>query len=194
VGLANTERVRWPVVVGIGYCTHMASARASLLRMATVDGCAPTPRSDVLAGSTLPGPRSYPLYHRGAHGTFDDIVGPVYALIGIGVDAKSALSRADQVFLEHLGTAIVRIVPPDDDGWHGYCDLDFAYTAFLAAYRRQMVLVRPNGTIYGSVADLSDLPDLVAGCAQNWHKRDLPALCAAATSDDTHSGGYDPEA
>ena len=73
------------------------------------------------------------------------------------------LSRADQVFLEHLGTAIVRIVPPDDDGWHGYCDLDFGYTAFLAAYRWQMVLARPNGMIYGSAADLSDLPDLVAG-------------------------------
>lgn len=131
--------------------------------MATIDEYAPTPRSDVLAGSTLPGLRSYPLYHRGMHGTFDHIVGPAYALISIGVDAAAALSRADHVFLKHLGTAIVRIAPPDDDGWHGYCDLDFAYTAFLAGYRRQVILVRPNGTIYGSVADLSDLPDLVAG-------------------------------
>jgi hypothetical protein len=130
--------------------------------MSTDGRSVPTPRSDILAGSALSGRHSYPLFHRGVHGTFQDIAGPSYALISIGVDTRLELSRDDLAFLDHLGATIVRIVPPDDDGAEGYCDLDFAYTAFLAGYRRQAVLVWPDGTIHGSVADLTDLPDLVA--------------------------------
>lgn len=159
----NTEKVHRPAVVGISGRHHTRWVRASLLYMTIGDDYTPTPGSDVLAGATLPGRRSYPLFHRRVHGTLDDIIGPSFALIGIGVDAASALTRADQAFLEQMGAAIVRIVPPDDDGSDGYCDLDFAYTAFLAGYRRQVALVWPDGTIHGSVADLADLPDLVAG-------------------------------
>jgi hypothetical protein len=130
--------------------------------MSIDDGSGSAPRSDVLAGSVLTGLRGYPIFHRDVHGTFDDIAGPSYALISIGVDAWSALSADDQAFLGALGTATIRIVPPDDDGSDGYCDLDFAYTAFLAGYRRQAALTRPDGTIYGSVADLADLAELVA--------------------------------
>lgn len=97
------------------------------------------------------------------HGTFDDLVGPAHALLSIGVDAGSALPPADQAFLGSLGTALVRIVPPDGDASAGYCDLDFAYTVFLAEHQRQAALVRPDGTIFGSAAELAGLPALVAG-------------------------------
>lgn len=121
------------------------------------------PRSDALAGSLLPGRSSYPLFHHGVHGTFDDIVGPCYALISIGVDAKSALPPADQAFLGRVGIPVIRIVPPDGDATDGYCDLDFAYTVLLAGHGRQTALVRPDGTVCGSATDLAELPDLVAG-------------------------------
>jgi hypothetical protein len=120
------------------------------------------PRLDVLAGSSLPGRRSYPLFHCGVHGTFDDLIGPAHALLSIGVDASSALPPADRAFLGRLGTALVRIVPPDGDAAAGYCDLDFAYTVFLAAHQRRVALVRPDGTICGSAVDLAGLPALVA--------------------------------
>lgn len=131
--------------------------------MRIVEGNDSVPRPDALAGSTLPGRDSYPLFHRTVHGTLDDIIGPSFGLISIGVDARSALAPADQAFLAQLDAVIVRIVPPDDDGTDGYCDLDFGYTAFLASHRRQAVLVWPDGTIYGSVGDVAGLPDLVAG-------------------------------
>jgi hypothetical protein len=130
--------------------------------MSIVDGNGPMPRLDVLAGSPLPGRDSYPLFHRTVHGTLDDIIGHSFALISIGVDAGAVLSHADQAFLARLGAVIVRIVPPDGDGADGYCDLDFGYTAFLAGHKRQAALVRPDGTIQGSVDDVADLPDLVA--------------------------------
>lgn len=131
--------------------------------MNAVDMSAGKPCTDALAGSTLPGRRSYPLFHRGVHGTFDDIVGPAYALLVIGADAESALPPADRSVLKRLGAALVGIVPPDSDGRDGYCDLDFAYTAFLARHERRAALVRPDGTIRGSAVDLAGLPGLVAG-------------------------------
>lgn len=73
----------------------------------TIDGSG----SDVLAGSVLPGLRSYPLFHHGGHGTLREIVRWSYALISIGVDAWPSLSAGDQAFLTRLGTATVRIVP-----------------------------------------------------------------------------------
>ena len=128
------------------------------------DGARPgNPRRDVLAGSPLPGRCSYPLFHHGVHGTFDDFVGPAHALLSIGADAGSALPPAGRAFLGTLGTVLVRIVPPDGDAAAGYCDLDFAYTAFLAGYRRQAALVRPDGTVYGSAVEPAGLPALVAG-------------------------------
>jgi hypothetical protein len=148
-------------------------------------------RRDALAGASLPGRDSYPLFHRGAHGTFDDLVGQAYALLSIGVDAGSALPPADRAFLDRLGTVLVRIVPPDGDAAAGYCDLDFAYTVFLAGYQRQAALVRPDGTVFGSAVELTRLPGLVAGLRAELAARlTRPAFVSpAASGDDAASSG-----
>ncbi|MET7992135.1 hypothetical protein ABZU76_14640 [Amycolatopsis sp. NPDC005232] len=117
--------------------------------------------SDPLAGRALPGRFSYPVYHRGEHGTLAELIGDDHALISIGVDTETAFDATDRAFLDQLPCRFVRILPPDESGIGGYCDLDFAFTAVLAANRRQAAVVHPNGRIAGSVEAIEDLPSLL---------------------------------
>lgn len=122
----------------------------------------------MLAGQTMSEAHEYPLYRRG-------VIGPLHALIGrsrfavvcAGFDLRLMLPSESAARLDELGIAVVQLVPPDGDGERFYCDLDFAYTAFLAGHRQNAVAVRRDYSVCGfSRDDAEPLATLVASLCE----------------------------
>ena len=85
-------------------------------------------------------------------------------MLTAGVDPRAVLPPADLAFLDSLGAHYVPIVPAGagTDDSDAYADVGPGYLDYLAAHGCHAVIVRPDFYVYGSVADLTELPDLVA--------------------------------
>lgn len=90
---------------------------------------------------------------------YDDAFGRGFQLLSIGPDPLAGLSTAHKALLEHLQVNVVRL---SLDGAAGTCrDLSGKYHRFLGEAGLQAVLVRPDFYIYGGVAELGELPQLL---------------------------------
>jgi hypothetical protein len=110
--------------------------------------------TDNLAGRTLAEAPEYPLFHRGVIGPLHQLIGGAgFAVICRGFDLRLMLPAETAAELDDFGIEVVQLVAPDGDGARCYCDLDFAYTAFLVDHGRHAVAVRPDYSIVGSSLD-----------------------------------------
>ncbi len=113
---------------------------------------------DPLAGTPCP---QFRLAHQGRSGTFDEIVGPGFAVVALGRDPRAVLGAEALAVLAKIGAHLVQVVPPDIEGPDIYLDLDLGYTNFLTQHAMTALIVRPDHYVYAGVPILTDLGKLV---------------------------------
>lgn len=124
------------------------------------------------------------IVHDGRRLRYDDAFGAGFQLLSIGADPLAGLSTAHKALLEHLQVNVVRL---SLDGAAGTSrDLSGKYHRFLEEAGLQAVLVRPDFYIYGGVADLGELPQLLDALQRDlhlqWAAGDAPAQSPSLTA------------
>jgi 2-polyprenyl-6-methoxyphenol hydroxylase-like FAD-dependent oxidoreductase len=107
----------------------------------------------------------------GRVGLFDDIVGPVFAVITRDGDPRADLNASQ---LEALGRIRAAFVSLDPSAPGGVADLDGWLGDWLDGLGAAAVIVRPDFYVYGAVAEGEALPALV--------DRLLASLCSGVAS------------
>jgi hypothetical protein len=103
----------------------------------------------------------------GREALFDDIFGGArFSLVTHGGDARSVLGAEQLALLERLDASIVAIVSVDDGeageaGEWTATDIDGRYAAYFEEHGIAAFLARPDFYVFGAVAELSSLGDLV---------------------------------
>ncbi|KUH66710.1 hypothetical protein AU184_19400 [Mycolicibacterium novocastrense] len=105
----------------------------------------------------------FPLYHNGDIGSLSVLDDSVDVhLIVVDVNPAELLADHESTISGAVRLSTVWIVPPDGDGHNGYCDLDMAYSCYLADHQCVAMAVRHDGKVLGAISELSKLSDLVA--------------------------------
>lgn len=108
------------------------------------------------AGDALPQAR----VRRGGHeGRFDDIVGGGPLILGRNGDPAAALSEADRTFWRSLGGQIVQL----GDGENRMIDAEGRYGKLMDEYDCDVIVKRPDYTIFGACPTARELPALIGG-------------------------------
>jgi len=94
----------------------------------------------------------------GHDGRFDDIAGHGFMIVGRNGDPATALSLRDREYWSSLGGRIVRLGNGDGE----IVDLDGQYTGLMDAYGCDVILKRPDYTIFGACPTARELPALLA--------------------------------
>ncbi|MBI5395031.1 MAG: bifunctional 3-(3-hydroxy-phenyl)propionate/3-hydroxycinnamic acid hydroxylase [Verrucomicrobia bacterium] len=131
-----------------------AATRVPLLREAmSMRGAALQPRyragfvsRGALAGRYLPQPRV-----RASDGRellLDELLGPGFALVGVGCDPSLALNASSRAFLRHLGLNFVEIVDREPSKAGEAKDLGGAFARWLQRDGPQVFIVRPDRFVF----------------------------------------------
>jgi hypothetical protein len=91
-------------------------------------------------------------------GRFDDIAGHGFMIVGRNGDPAAALSPRDREYWSSLGGRIVLLGNGDGE----IVDLDGQYTGLMNAYGCDVILKRPDYTIFGACRTARELPALLA--------------------------------
>jgi 2-polyprenyl-6-methoxyphenol hydroxylase-like FAD-dependent oxidoreductase len=96
-------------------------------------------------------------------GRFDDVLGPSrFSLITMGGEATSVLSEAQRSRLEALGAIVTEILPASASPGPGtVVDADGKYQQYFSTHGIAAILNRPDFYVFGTVANLAQLPSLV---------------------------------
>jgi hypothetical protein len=115
-------------------------------------GLPPLQDGTLAAGRPLTGTRSVQGLVRlaGREGRMDDLVGKAFTLLA---RRATPLPAAQLELLERLGGQVVVLDEVDD--------LDGRLTAWFDQHEIDAVVVRPDAYVYGAVASLDDLPELL---------------------------------
>jgi 3-(3-hydroxy-phenyl)propionate hydroxylase len=95
----------------------------------------------------------------GVTGRLDDVLGWGFHLIGLDRDPAAHLGDRQRDFLVDIGGRAFAIATDSD--LPGAFDVDGAYAGFFAGLSAGALLVRPDFTIFGAVADVADAPLLL---------------------------------
>jgi hypothetical protein len=95
-----------------------------------------------------------------ATGLFDDVVGRGFTLLTQDRAALDALEANPRAFLDGLGAHLVVVGPEGSDA--DVVDVEATYADWFAQLGRTAVLNRPDFYVFGSAADASGTPALVA--------------------------------
>jgi 2-polyprenyl-6-methoxyphenol hydroxylase-like FAD-dependent oxidoreductase len=93
----------------------------------------------------------------GREGRFDDVAGRGFMVVARGGDPEAALSREDLAFWRSIGGRNVRI----GDGPDGIADVEGRYARLMDEYGCDVILKRPDYTIFGACPTLKELPALI---------------------------------
>lgn len=102
-----------------------------------------------------------------AEGRFDDVFGGLcFSIVTTGGDARSLLTDEQISFLDSIGTVLVEVVDADAQPGDGQAaDVRGTYRSYLEENGVSAVINRPDFYVFGAVADLADLGDLVGELA-----------------------------
>jgi 2-polyprenyl-6-methoxyphenol hydroxylase-like FAD-dependent oxidoreductase len=105
----------------------------------------------------------------GTTGLFDQVVGTGFVLLATR-DFIINIDKSTRASLAELGAHVVHLVPPDAeppdtvaglDGSQTVVDVDGVYRDWLAAAGYEAVVVRPDFYVFGGVASVADLPEIL---------------------------------
>ncbi len=100
----------------------------------------------------------------GQRALFDDVFGVGFVLIGAREDPAAGLEDGHQAFLDEIGAQVVWVsddqTPPRG---RSFKDLEGVYKTWFEVTGCEVVLVRPDGYIYGTAATGQDIAALVDG-------------------------------
>jgi 2-polyprenyl-6-methoxyphenol hydroxylase-like FAD-dependent oxidoreductase len=88
-------------------------------------------------------------------GLFDDIAGRGFMIVARGGDPLAALGNDERDFWKLLGGKVVRL----GDG--GFADVDGRYGQLMDEYEADIIVKRPDFTIFGTCRDAQALPALL---------------------------------
>ena len=163
----------WAIQVGEIACTRdheIAAQRDAMLR----SGAAPPPSIDApkvqhgilyRADDGTLAPAAGELVPQGTiafneeTGRFDDLVGWGFVLLARDRSPLSLLSDEQQAALTELRCRALSVGPDAESA--AVVDVGGEYEPFFAAHGVQAILVRPDFTVFGGVADLGELPAMV---------------------------------
>src|SRR5262249_49330590 len=93
----------------------------------------------------------------GREGRFDDVAGRGFMIVARNGDPSAALSRDDRAFWSRLGGRVTLI---GDARSGGIEDLDGTYAGLMDEYGCDVILKRPDFTIFGACRTGAELPGL----------------------------------
>lgn len=120
---------------------------------------------DSLAGSLSPQDL---VEYKGKRGLFDDVVGRGWMLISYNRNAEPFLNDVQKNFLHELGVTCIEITK--EDRVDAVKELTDKYANFFNEHEVEAVIVRPDYYIFGSVENISEVPDLVNDLAKQFKK------------------------
>jgi 2-polyprenyl-6-methoxyphenol hydroxylase-like FAD-dependent oxidoreductase len=130
-------------------------------------------------GAVAPGAGSMSIQsrvrHGGRAGRFDDVVGTGWVLLSRRDDAVAGLSGDQREILAALGATSVRVTPAAIPG--AVVDLDHAYARWLHSLGAEVVLIRPDMSVFGCARTADEVPALVDQLAHQLRLR--PSRMAA---------------
>ncbi len=97
----------------------------------------------------------------GKQGRFDDIVGHGFMIIARGGDPAAALSQQDRDYWRSLGGRFVRLADKEN-GADTIVDSGGQYSHLMDEYGCDVIVKRPDYTIFGACPTLRELPALLA--------------------------------
>lgn len=92
---------------------------------------------------------------------FDDVVGQGWVLLVMGDDPSSVLTDGHKSLVEDLGMHVVRLATPGSPDAGSVVDLTGDIAAWLGALKAAAAIVRPDFYLFGAVASMDELPELV---------------------------------
>jgi 2-polyprenyl-6-methoxyphenol hydroxylase-like FAD-dependent oxidoreductase len=100
---------------------------------------------------------------RGRTALLDDLVGRGgFSVIAWGADPRSVLSSDQLAFLDDLRTSFAHIAKgANGDEDDAAVDIDGDYASYFAMHGLSAIIIRPDFYVYGGVAELDGLPELV---------------------------------
>jgi hypothetical protein len=110
------------------------------------------------AGDTLAQGR---VRRNGSEGRFDDIAGHGPMILTRGADAAAALSASERDFWQSLGGRFVRLAEREN-GADAIVDSGGQYGRLMDEYGCDVIVKRPDYTIFGACPSLRELPGLLA--------------------------------
>ncbi|MDT0307548.1 bifunctional 3-(3-hydroxy-phenyl)propionate/3-hydroxycinnamic acid hydroxylase [Streptomyces sp. DSM 44917] len=97
----------------------------------------------------------------GRTGRADDVLGGGWSLLSRRAGALAALDQERRGFLAALGVRATHLSPAPLETGESAVDLDLTYSGWFEAIGAEVVLVRPDFTVFGTAVALDGLPALV---------------------------------
>lgn len=171
--------IRMSMALGDVVCTtdpEVAAARDEAFRT----GSAPPPPSmpGIVDGILHRGPDGTPLLSAGQlsvqgrvqldgkAGRFDDVIGQGWVLLTRGGDPSSVLTDEHKSLVEKLGMHVVHLATPGSTDAGPVIDLTGNIAVWLGALEAAAVIVRPDYYLFGAVASMDELPEMVEDLAR----------------------------
>lgn len=108
---------------------------------------------------------------------FDDVVGQGWVLLAKGGDPSSVLMEKHKSLVKDLGMHIVRLATLGSTDAESVADLTGDIAVWLDALAAVAVIVRPDYYVFGTVASMDELPELVEDLArQTTHLREASGV------------------
>jgi 2-polyprenyl-6-methoxyphenol hydroxylase-like FAD-dependent oxidoreductase len=102
----------------------------------------------------------------GKAGRFDDVIGQGWALLAKGGDPANVLTNKHKSLVKDLGMHVVRLATPGSTDAGSVIDLTGDIAVWLGALEAAAVIVRPDYYVFGAVASMDELPELMEDLAQ----------------------------